>query len=86
MNSEYQAYLLRLQRNPTAAHWRATLENVHTGEAMHFATEELLLRYLWQVVGDGCLQLQSDAGLEGAASDKKQPARSDEQNQREERQ
>lgn len=71
MNGDYQAYLLRLQRNPTAAHWRATLQNVHTGEALHFASEELLVRFLWQTLGKGCLQLQTDQTAPDSSSDGK---------------
>lgn len=68
MECDYQAYLLRLQRNPTAAHWRAVLVDVHTGEALHFATEELLLRYLWQVLGSGRLQLQGNQAASDSSS------------------
>lgn len=74
MNSDYQAYLLRLQRNPTARHWRATLENVHTGVAMHFATEEVLMRYLWHMIGEGRLHLENDGGLINQSSEKEPPA------------
>src|SRR5690606_4622623 len=38
MGTEYQAYLLRLQRSQTARHWWVTLENAHTGEVCHFAS------------------------------------------------
>lgn len=56
MGHEYQAYLLRLQRSQTARHWWATLENAHTSEVCHFATEELLMRYLWQLLGHGRIE------------------------------
>jgi len=59
MGTEYQAYLLRLQRSQTARHWWVTLENAHTGEVCHFASEDLLLRYLWQLLGHGRLELDA---------------------------
>jgi hypothetical protein len=49
--------LLRLQRNKTAEHWRMTLENAHTGEKVNFVTEEELMRFLWQIIGEGRLLL-----------------------------
>jgi hypothetical protein len=57
MNAQYHAFLLRLQRHETAEHWRMTLENAHTGEKVHFAIEEELMRYLWHIVGEGRLFL-----------------------------
>jgi hypothetical protein len=57
MNAQYHAFLLRLQRHETAEHWRMTLENAHTGEKVHFATEEELMGYLWHIVGEGRLFL-----------------------------
>ena len=59
MNSHYQAYLLRLQRSQTGTHWRVTLENAHTGEVLHFATEQELMSFLWKMIGDGRLQLET---------------------------
>ena len=50
MNSEYQAFLLRLHRSQGQIHWRVTMENAHTGEVLHFATERELLRYLLEVL------------------------------------
>ncbi len=50
MDSHYQSYLLRFQRGQTQAHWRATLENVHTRERLHFATEREMLLYLMKVL------------------------------------
>ena len=50
MNSEYQAFLLRLHRSQGQMHWRVTMENAHTGEVLHFATERELLRYLLEVL------------------------------------
>ena len=57
MNSQYHAFLLRLQRSETADHWRITLENAHTDEKIHFGNEEELMQYLWQIVGEGRLFL-----------------------------
>jgi hypothetical protein len=57
MESQYHAFLLRLQRNKTAEHWRMTLENAHTGEKVNFVTEEELMRFLWQIIGEGRLLL-----------------------------
>ena len=50
MKSQYQAYLLRLHRSQGQAHWRATLENAHTGELLRFATEREMLLYLMQAL------------------------------------
>jgi hypothetical protein len=47
--SDYQAFLLRLQRNEQRQHWRATLENVHTGETHHFNTTQELMAFLSKV-------------------------------------
>ncbi len=46
MDKNYQAFLLRLQRYTSTNHWRASLENAHTGEVSHFANEKELLLYL----------------------------------------
>ena len=46
MSTEYQAFLLRLQRSKSSNHWRATLQNAHTGEIRHFATEREMLHHL----------------------------------------
>ena len=59
MNNHYQAYLLRLRRNETAVHWRVTLENAHTGEVLRFASEQELMSFLWQLIGNGRLQLET---------------------------
>jgi hypothetical protein len=59
MNSQYHAFLLRMQRSKSAKHWRMTVENAHTGEKVHFASEEDLMRFLWQLVGEGRLLLTS---------------------------
>lgn len=48
--TEYKAFLIRLKRRNGRLHWRATLENVHTGEVLHFATERDLLLYMLQTL------------------------------------
>lgn len=44
----YSAYLLRLWYEEGAVSWRATLENVHTGEQTGFANLEKLFAFLRQ--------------------------------------
>ncbi|MEM7116073.1 MAG: hypothetical protein AAF614_26770 [Chloroflexota bacterium] len=44
--ADYQAYLLRLERNANQTHWRVTLKDAHTGEQRHFANEEAFVLYL----------------------------------------
>jgi hypothetical protein len=46
MNQDYLAYMLRLRRSPDRSHWRATLENAHTGNVRHFANEEECFLFL----------------------------------------
>ena len=46
MDKDYQAYLVRFQRQQDSNHWRATLENAHTQEVIQFATERELLLFL----------------------------------------
>ncbi|MCB0036466.1 MAG: hypothetical protein KDE51_20680 [Anaerolineales bacterium] len=45
-SNHYQAHLIRLQWMPGRLQWRASLENVHTGELHHFGSEHELLQYL----------------------------------------
>lgn len=52
MNSQYLAYLIRLQRAEGSAEWRATLENVHTRESLTFATERELLAYFLRILSE----------------------------------
>lgn len=59
MNNHYLAYLLRLQRCNKTDHWRVTLENAHTGEVLRFATEQELMSFLWQMIGNGRLHLEA---------------------------
>lgn len=42
----YHAYLLRLWREDDATPWRASLENPHTGERIHFANDKQLYAFL----------------------------------------
>ena len=48
MDKDYQAYLVRFQRQQDGSHWRATLENAHTQEVIQFASERELLLFLLQ--------------------------------------
>jgi hypothetical protein len=50
VSTEYQSFLLRLQRGHGNDHWRATLQNAQTGELLRFANERELLRYLLQLL------------------------------------
>jgi hypothetical protein len=42
----YQAYLMRLQRNPDRTGWHASLENVETGEVLRFSSVQNLLAHI----------------------------------------
>ena len=46
----YQAYLLRLQKGKGQLHWRATLQNAHTGETLKFATEREFFHHLIRIL------------------------------------
>jgi hypothetical protein len=48
MDKDYQAYLVRFQRQQGSETWRATLENAHTQEIIQFATERELVLFLLQ--------------------------------------
>ncbi len=48
----YKAFLIRLQRDDDHPHWRATIENVHTGERLRFADQNQMLRYLLNDLAD----------------------------------
>lgn len=50
MPEDYQAYLLRFQRNHGQQYWRVRLENALNGEVKQFATEREALRYLLQML------------------------------------
>lgn len=52
MNSQYLAYLIRLQRAEGSVEWRATLENVHNREILTFGTEQELLAYLLRILSE----------------------------------
>lgn len=43
---DYYAFLLRLQRKSERPNWHATLENIDTGEVLHFRSAQELLAYL----------------------------------------
>ena len=64
MSTEYQAYLLRLQRSQGSDYWRATLQNAYTGEVVRFANEREMLRYLLEVLAiqPASSDRQTDAG------------------------
>ena len=66
---EYQAYLLRLQRSQGQTHWRAILENAHTGEVLHFATEIKLLGYLAQMYAHSSPPLTDNTGTGSTQTD-----------------
>ncbi len=46
MTQEYQAYLLRFQREQNQVQWRSALQDVQTDEVQRFASERELIRYL----------------------------------------
>jgi hypothetical protein len=46
LNDNYLAYMLRLKRSADNTHWRATLEDAHSGAVWHFAAEEELFLFL----------------------------------------
>ena len=46
MDKDYQAYLVRFQRQQDSDNWRAILENAHTQEVIQFASERELLLFL----------------------------------------
>jgi len=60
MATEYQAYLIRLQRNNSGDPWRTIVQNPHTGEILRFANEHEMLRYLMQVLANGSIALGQD--------------------------
>ncbi len=53
MKRDYQAYLLRFQRNQPQTHWRVMLKDATSGEVYHFAQERDAFRFLLQkLAGD----------------------------------
>jgi hypothetical protein len=59
--NHYRAYLLRLQRGQGQPHWRVTLQNAQTGEALRFATEQALVNHLLSMLNiDGGSGKDSD--------------------------
>jgi hypothetical protein len=49
----YSAYLIKWQESDDATHWRAAIENAHTGEKIQFANKSKLLHFLWQTLYRG---------------------------------
>ena len=45
-NLPYQSYLLRMWKERVEGGWRATLQDIATGECKHFATLEEMFKYL----------------------------------------
>ena len=60
MSEDYQAFLLRLQHVSSASRWRASLENAHTGEVFHFASERELIRFLLLTCSSGASTVPID--------------------------
>ena len=52
VGKNYHAYLIRFKRCEAQSSWCATLENVHTREALTFGTERELLIYLLQTLSE----------------------------------
>lgn len=48
-STNYYAFLLRLWREEEQMPWRASLEDPHTGEKVHFAELEKLVAFLRQI-------------------------------------
>ena len=67
-SAPYRSYLLRLWCTGQAERgcWRASLENLHTGERVGFAgLEELFAFLIEQVEGDGKRQTNASESKEG---------------------
>ncbi len=54
--SAYRSYLLRLWRHSPQDAWRASLQNVSTGQTYHFARAEELWAFLQAVMANECSQ------------------------------
>ena len=67
--SDYQAYLLRLQRHAERAHWGATLENVETGEVLRFRSVPELLAYVSEITSSAQPSIQKKAELQSKGVD-----------------
>ncbi|MEM7797592.1 MAG: hypothetical protein AAF633_00255 [Chloroflexota bacterium] len=52
MSSQYQSFLIRLQRTSDQSEWRVTLINVHSGEHLQFGSEAALFAYLKLAMGE----------------------------------
>ena len=64
MSRDYLAYMLRLRRSDDRTHWRATLENAHTGDVHQFATEEELILFLIDQLNGALPRQDLDADAE----------------------
>lgn len=72
MKSTYRAYLLRLHREPNQNHWRASLENAHTGEFLRFANEREMIHYLMKVLTIESCEPNARAESKGAGLEDEQ--------------
>lgn len=52
MSTEYRAYLIRLRRGEGETNWRATLQNVHTNQLLHYGNERELFLYLLHTLAE----------------------------------
>ena len=50
MSDSYCAYLIRFQRADAEHRFRASIENAHTGEVIHFPNETALLLFLLRML------------------------------------
>ena len=51
--TNYAAFLIRWQDDGPQSRWRATTENVYSGQKQHFSNKSELLRFLWQSLYKG---------------------------------
>ena len=65
----YRSYVLRLWRSSTeeGALWRASLEDVQTGERVGFASLEALMEYLRTMAAGSCEERRAKAMGETAS-------------------
>jgi hypothetical protein len=68
MNEDYMAFMLRLRRSPDRPHWRASLENAHTGTVHHFTSEEELCLFLADRLASRPLSPDQDLGPDREAT------------------
>ena len=62
-NKQYAAFLIRWQDDGPQTRWRATVENAHTGQKLHFSSKSELLRFLWQSLYEG--EISDPTGANG---------------------